>query len=306
VLVWQAETLAMNPAVPKEIIDKAYADDEASASAEYGAQFRRDIEAFIAREAVEACIMPGRRELLRISNVRYFGFVDPSGGSQESMTLAIAHHENGQAILDAIREVTPPLSPEATVIEFAALLASYGIKTIHGDRYAGEWPREQFRKQGIHYETCEQSKSDLYRELLPALNSRSLLLLDHPCLLSQLCGLERRTARGGKDSIDHGPGGHDDVANAAAGALVLALGSRQGLTRFLYTDVLGPEERLPSPDQRQLLGQYGAWMTPNQLTLTCADCHHFEETMGTCRERRMTTQGRMPACEWYRSRPIAR
>jgi hypothetical protein len=34
--------------------------------------------------------------------------------------------------------------------------------------------------------------------------------------------LERRTARGGKDSIDHSPGQHDDVANAVAGALVLA------------------------------------------------------------------------------------
>jgi hypothetical protein len=32
-----------------------------------------------------------------------------------------------------------------------------------------------------------------------------------------LCGLERRTARSGKDSIDHGPGGHDDVANVVAG-----------------------------------------------------------------------------------------
>jgi hypothetical protein len=34
--------------------------------------------------------------------------------------------------------------------------------------------------------------------------------------------LERRTSRGGKDSIDHPPGGHDDLANAAAGALVIA------------------------------------------------------------------------------------
>lgn len=36
----------------------------------------------------------------------------------------------------------------------------------------------------------------------------------------QLVGLERRTARGGRDSIDHPPGGHDDVANAVAGALL--------------------------------------------------------------------------------------
>jgi hypothetical protein len=36
--------------------------------------------------------------------------------------------------------------------------------------------------------------------------------------------LERRTARSGKDSIDHPPGAHDDVANAVAGVLVLAAG----------------------------------------------------------------------------------
>ena len=46
--------------------------------------------------------------------------------------------------------------------------------------------------------------------------------LDHPRLVNQLIGLERRTSRAGKDSIDHVPGGHDDVANAVAGAVVLA------------------------------------------------------------------------------------
>jgi hypothetical protein len=45
-------------------------------------------------------------------------------------------------------------------------------------------------------------------------------LLDHPRLTSQLCSLERCTMHGGRDSIDHRPGGHDDIANAAAGALV--------------------------------------------------------------------------------------
>jgi hypothetical protein len=48
-------------------------------------------------------------------------------------------------------------------------------------------------------------------------------LLTHPRLRLQLLGLERRVARSGKDSIDHPPGGHDDVANAAASALVTLL-----------------------------------------------------------------------------------
>jgi hypothetical protein len=33
---------------------------------------------------------------------------------------------------------------------------------------------------------------------------------------------ERRTARGGRDSIDHAPSAHDDVINAAADAIVMA------------------------------------------------------------------------------------
>ena len=57
--------------------------------------------------------------------------------------------------------------------------------------------------------------------MLPMLNAGRCSLLDNQRLISQLCGLERRTARGGRDSIDHAPGGHDDIANAVAGALLL-------------------------------------------------------------------------------------
>ena len=62
----------------------------------------------------------------------------------------------------------------------------------------------------------------LIRDLLPLLNSTAADLLEHDKLVTQLISLERRTSRGGKDSIDHPPGGHDDVANAVAGALVVA------------------------------------------------------------------------------------
>src|SRR5262249_24525473 len=91
---------------------------------------------------------------------------------------------------------------------------------------------------------AEQTKSDLYRDVLPLLNSRSVDLLDDRRLVAQLCGLERRTARGGRDSIDHGPGAHDDLANAAPGALVLAI--RQpaslGLDGGLRRTAKAPEE----------------------------------------------------------------
>ena len=91
VLVWKADTRTMNPTVPKAVIDQAFERDPASASAEYGAEFRSDIAQFVSREAVEACISPQVLERPRIPGVSYQAFVDPSGGSSNSMTLAIGH-----------------------------------------------------------------------------------------------------------------------------------------------------------------------------------------------------------------------
>jgi hypothetical protein len=125
-------------------------------------------------------------------------------------------------VLDALQEFRPPFSPETVVADCVALLKIYKVHEAAGDRYAGEWPREQFGKLGVSYVVSEKTKSDIYRDALPLLNSGRVELLDHPRLVAQLLGLERRTARGGKDSIDHGPGAHDDLANAACGVLLPA------------------------------------------------------------------------------------
>jgi hypothetical protein len=219
ILLWQADTRRMNPSVPQRIIDEATERDPASAAAEYGAQFRSDVESYVSREAVEACVAYGTFERAPVRGIDYVAFVDPSGGSADSFTLAIAHSADEIAILDAVRETKPPFSPEGVVVDYAALLRSYGISRVVGDRYAGEWPREQFKKRGIDYEPSDRPKSDLYRDVLPSLNSGRVDLLEHDRLFNQLIGLERRTARGGRDSIDHAPGAHDDVANAVAGAI---------------------------------------------------------------------------------------
>jgi hypothetical protein len=126
-------------------------------------------------------------------------------------------------VLDAVREVRPPFSPENVTSDFARLLKSYRIARVTGDHYAGEWPREQFRKCGVSYDLSDRPKSVIYGELLPLLNSGKVELLDHDKLYSQLTSLERRTGRG-RDSIDHPPKMHDDVANAVCGALLLAAG----------------------------------------------------------------------------------
>lgn len=223
-LVVQAPTWVMNPNLPRDgdFLSEAFEDDPASAAAEYGAQFRSDIEAFVTREVVEACVSTGVFERAREGGIKYRAFVDPSGGSNDAMTLAIGHMDSDVAILDALRERKPPFSPEAVVSDFCALLKIYGISEVTGDRYAGEWPRERFKVHGIAYNLSEKPRSDLYRDFLPMLNSGKVDLLDSDRLVNQLVGLERKVARGGRESIDHAPNGHDDVANAVAGLASIA------------------------------------------------------------------------------------
>jgi Terminase large subunit, T4likevirus-type, N-terminal len=255
ILVWQAPTRTMNPTVPQSIVDAAFERDPAIASAEWMGHFRSDVEAFIAREAVEAVIIPDRLELAPIRGLGYVAFCDPSGGSgSDSFALAIAHRDGeGHGILDCVREVRPPFSPDAVVAEFAALLKSYGIHKVHGDRYGGDWPAERFRVHATTYEASEKAKSTIYQEFLPLLNSRRVELLDHSRAIAQLCGLERRTARSGKDSIDHGPGGHDDLANVIAGALVLAAGK------------LSPGQQLVEFGRSEKVRAFLANGSPNEL-----------------------------------------
>ena len=222
VLVWKASTEQMNASIDKT-------DDRGGVrgairkarQAEYGGEFRDDLADFVSRETVDAVTMWGLHELPPEPGVTYSAFVDPSGGVLDSLTLAIGHLDrNALCILDALLECRPPFDPEKAVAQCAVLLRRYGVAKIFGDKYAGEWPVARFAEHGIEFEQSARPKSDLYGDLLPLLNARRIELLDHPRLTVQLAGLERRTARSGKDSIDHAPGGHDDLANAVAGVLV--------------------------------------------------------------------------------------
>ena len=265
-LVWQAPTWVMNPTISREDLQPEFDADPAQASAEYGAEFRTDLEAFVSRDVVEAAVQPGRHELPPISGVKYRAFVDPSGGSSDAMTLAISHTaHDGRAVLDAIRVRKPPFSPEGVVSDFADTLKLYRVVKVTGDRYAGEWVREPFRKLGIAYDLSDRPKSDIYRDTLPLLNSGKVELLDHPRLIAELCGLERRTSRSGKDSIDHAPNAHDDVANSACGALLLSGSGRAPLK--IDPQALERFSKSPPPTTRPNIGtaSAGVYLGPRRF-----------------------------------------
>lgn len=253
ILIWQADTEAMHDTPQIRVfVAEQYARDPVSARAEYGAQFRTDIEAFVPIEVVRACTAPGITVRLPRPGVQYFAHVDPSGGTSDSMTLGIGHWDPSEerAVQDYLGEWQPKatedvkaavLKPSDVVTDMVDVLRRYGIRSVQGDYYGGEWPGDLFRK-GVHaplcarrrndflacdcddvwkvgYEVSPDPKSDIYREFLPLLNGQHVLMLDLPKMHRQFTDLDRKVARGGHDSIDHSPGQHDDLANVTAGVL---------------------------------------------------------------------------------------
>jgi hypothetical protein len=120
------------------------------------------------------------------------------------------------------------MSPDQTVAEIAGLLRAYDLDEVQGDRYAAGWTEESFRRHGIRYSPAPKPTSDLHLSLAAALNSKRVVLLDHPVLVRELKGLNRRMTRSGREHVDHRSGRHDDAAVACAGAVAQVLDRRKG------------------------------------------------------------------------------
>jgi len=256
-LVWRASTLVMNATFPPEKVERAVIRSPLSARAEYYAEFRADIETYLPLEAIEAVMVEGRKALLPNPQMRYKAFTDPTGGvgAGDSFTLAIGHTDKNKIVIDKMLEAQPSnqgLDLEATVQNFSIVLKSYGCYKVVGDKFGGNWCSKEFRKHGIVYIPTEEpyrTKSEIYSMFEPIVTTRSVEMPDDEKLKAQLNDLERQIRADGKDSITHPKGGHDDVANAAAGlASILFEGINIGLTPEYMV------QRLPTV----LGGAYGA------------------------------------------------
>jgi hypothetical protein len=190
-------------------------------------EFRTGTSTLLDPDALAACVAEGVREVAAQRDTAYHSFVDAASGSgKDAFTVGIAHRDGERVVLDVVRAWPPPFNPSNAIAEAAVLLKSYGLWETTGDRYAPGFVNEGFRAHGIRYQPSERDRSALYLDLLPSVNAGAVVLLDDAALLRALRGLERRRGASGRDRVDHRPGAHDDRANAAAGALVLA-----GLTR---------------------------------------------------------------------------
>jgi hypothetical protein len=229
VLVWSADTVTMNPRIDIAEIEERFRDDPEAARSEYGVPgegiyFRDDLAQFLDMDLLVGLARLSPLEVSPLDGIQYRAFVDPSGGRGDSFALAVGHRAEGGKpplyVVDVVRAVPAPFDPAVVVEDFVNLLKEYRIRQVVGDAYSGEWVVQAFQAEGIDYRTSGRSKSEIYLEALPLFSRGQVELPDARPLLIELASLERRTARGGRDSVDHPKGSHDDRANVACGVLV--------------------------------------------------------------------------------------
>jgi hypothetical protein len=246
VLVIKAPTTALNPTIDADVIEAALIEDPAAASAEWLAEFRDDIAGWASYELIEAAVDRDIKVRPPLPDVTYHSFIDGSGGVRDSYCAAVAHAENGVAILDCLIEVRAPFNPDSATADVAKVLKSYRCFTTTGDHYSAEWIVSAFAKCGITYRHSDRDRSAIYLDALPLFTTGRARLLDNKRLVTQLASLERKTMPSGKDRVDHGPGGHDDAANVAAGAMVLATATRLNEVP-LVPPIIVSQTQPPSP-----------------------------------------------------------
>jgi hypothetical protein len=219
VLVIRARSVKLNPTLDISMIERELEEELAAARAEWLAEWREDVASFIDVSLVETAVDTGVTVRPPRPGVDYKSFIDPSSGTgRDSFTAAIAHAEDGVAVLDALIEIRPPFSSDDAVERVSQLLKSFGLSETVGDKYAAGFVIQAFAKCGIGYQHSERDRSQVYLECLPLFTSHRARLVDNRRLVTQFAALERRPSSSGKDRIDHPQhGGADDVCNSAAG-----------------------------------------------------------------------------------------
>jgi hypothetical protein len=220
ILVWKAPTKQMNPIYNLDSIKRFFSRNKSAARAEYDAEFREDIETYLTEEAIDLVIDQDLSGRLAPSSYTYKAFVDVSGGRSDDFALAIGHHEEGRAVIDAVEVIKAPISnPELVIEGFSELLKEYRVSQVTGDLYGGEFTSSAFRKFGIAYRPSKLDKNSIYLNFQPLVTTQKVILPNLEEMKMQFLQLERKTRSGGKDVVDHPSGAnyHDDIANVIAG-----------------------------------------------------------------------------------------
>jgi hypothetical protein len=200
--------------------------------------------AFFDQGAVLAAVVERRRALPPEDGVTYWAFVDMSGGSSDDAVLSIAHKVEKRVVVDLVEKQAGgvPFDPRRAIEKFCDILKRYRVTRVTGDRYAGETFRLDFQGRGVTYYCSELTTSELYEQMEPRVNAGEVELPDLPVLTEQLLTLVMKGAK-----VTHEAGGHDDWANACAGAVQAAAKS----SKYRYPsleETIGPNSWISNSD----------------------------------------------------------
>jgi hypothetical protein len=231
-ICWFAPSQVMNPALPQSVIDEALAGDRAKNSAEYLNVWREDISDLVPVELLEECTDFDVFERPYQRGISYTAHCDMASGlgsgvSHSSAAFSIAHRDfaKGLQIQDVVREVKAPFVPEVVVKEFAELAKRYNIRTVYADQWGFGLHQSLWNgtKTGIRLVEAKYGTSENYLRFMSSLLAGKIRLVNNKRERDQFAALERHVVSG--NEIVQKPKTvtvRDDVATAAAGALVAA------------------------------------------------------------------------------------
>lgn len=205
--------------------------DPAFFAAEFGAEYRLDLEDYLTLEQVQSVTVE-RSSLPYTEGMKCHAFIDTAGGEgQDSQVLAIGMELPEQrGAVCSLTEWKPPFDAMSAAIQVAEICAQYHVTTIVGDNYGGAQfasMLKQVSRSRIRYVVEEKKKTLLYRGFAGTVTGHLIELLGAGETaqrgLRQIIRLEKRNAG---EVIDHPKSEHDDIANAIAGLALLLCKSR--------------------------------------------------------------------------------
>jgi hypothetical protein len=229
VLVWKVSTAAMVPALAAKVHKRRRMMDAELARREFDAEFISGLGAFLTHSMIDACVDKRVHEREPRRRGIYHAAIDMSGGRHDRSALAIVETSGDRIWQCLLRVWDSKTSREGVIAQAAAELRRYGLRAIAGDNYAANFLPEGFDRHGIRYISTGERKghrrltrSDAYAELEPLIRAQRIALLDDEQQTRELLGLVRRDQPGGRFTINHVSGEHDDRANALAVAAAMA------------------------------------------------------------------------------------
>lgn len=216
VLIWQADAKTMRPNYSDKRLERMRKRDPVAFKSEYQAQFRDDLETYLSELDLEAVEAKGRLMIPFVRGRRYYCFVDPSGGKNDSFTFAVGHVENNKAVIDRQEEYKSPFNPSEIVSKISEILKSYEIYQVTGDRFSGNWCSGSFKENGILYNVSELSKDEIFLRFQAYCKSKEVELLDSERAKIQATSIQRKAVSGGREVFVHGLAG-DELINSVAG-----------------------------------------------------------------------------------------